>query len=88
MYFIKTTFPSIINYLNKIIIKHCFFSVVEPEPDFFAGAEAGEKAPDPGCCYVTSGFYWGKVETILINFSHILTKYTSIVKKIVCERCE
>ena len=25
-------------------------SVVEPEPDFLAGARAGEKAPAPGCC--------------------------------------
>ena len=25
-------------------------SVVEPEPDFLAGAGAGEKAPAPGCC--------------------------------------
>ena len=24
-------------------------SVVEPEPDFFAGAEAGEKEPAPAC---------------------------------------
>ena len=24
-------------------------SVVEPEPDFLAGARAGEKAPAPGC---------------------------------------
>ena len=27
-------------------------SFVEPEPDFFAGAGAGEKAPAPGCCCV------------------------------------
>ena len=25
-------------------------SVVEPEPDFLAGAGASEKAPAPGCC--------------------------------------
>ena len=25
-------------------------SVVEPEPDFLAGAGAVEKAPAPGCC--------------------------------------
>ena len=25
-------------------------SVVELEPDFLAGAGAGEKAPAPGCC--------------------------------------
>ena len=27
-------------------------SVMVPEPDFFAGAEAGEKEPAPACCYV------------------------------------
>ena len=27
-------------------------SVVEPEPDFLAGAGAGEKALAPGCCYL------------------------------------
>ena len=25
---------------------------MEPEPDFFAGAEAGEKEPAPACCCV------------------------------------
>ena len=28
----------------------CTVSVVEPEPDFLAGAGAGEKAPAPSCC--------------------------------------
>ena len=27
-------------------------SVVEPEPDFLAGAGAGQKAPALGCCYL------------------------------------
>ena len=27
-----------------------YYSVVEPETDFLAGAGAGEKAPVPGCC--------------------------------------
>ena len=27
-------------------------SVVEPEPDFFAGAGAGEMEPAPACCYM------------------------------------
>ena len=27
-------------------------SVVKPEPDYFAEAGAGEKAPTLGCCYV------------------------------------
>ena len=30
-------------------------SVVEPAPDFLAGAGAGEKAPARGCCYLARG---------------------------------
>ena len=56
-------------------------SVVEPEPDFLAGAGAGEKTPAPDCCYVTKGYCGGKVVTILIKFSHILTIYTQIERE-------
>ena len=56
-------------------------SVVELEPDFLAGAGAGEKAPAPGCCCVTWGFCGGKVAIILIKFSHILIMYTLIDRK-------
>ena len=41
------------------------------EPDFFAGAGAGEKAPAPGYCGVGLVYCGGKVATILIKFSHI-----------------
>ena len=46
-------------------------SVMEPEPDFFDGAEAGEKASAPGCCCVAWGYCGGKVATnlqILVKF--------------------
>ena len=36
-------------------LEHIIFtgtSVVEPEPDFLAGAGAGEKKPATACCYV------------------------------------
>ena len=56
---------------------HCY-SVVEPEPDFFAGAGAGEKAPVPGSYCVAQGYCDGKVAIILVKFSHILTIYTQI----------
>ena len=40
--------------LVKETVRALLFSVVEPEPDFIAGAGAGEKAraldPAPGCC--------------------------------------
>ena len=38
---------------------------MEPEPDFLAGAGAGEKAPDsaPGCCFLAKGYCGGKVAT-------------------------
>ena len=40
--------PSAIHPFLRIIV----VSVVEPEPDFFAEARAGKKAPAPGCCCV------------------------------------
>ena len=51
---------------------------MEPEPDFFAGDGAGEKAPAPGFCCVAYGVCGGKVAKILIKFSYILTIYTQI----------
>ena len=55
---------------------------MESEPNFFAGAGAGEIAPAPGCCCVAQGTYCGgKVPTILIKLSHILTIYTQIERK-------
>ena len=45
------------------------------EPDYFAGAGAGKKAPAPGCWCVALGYCGGKVATILINVSHFLTIY-------------
>ena len=50
------------------------------EPDFFARAGAGEKAPAPGCCCVVLGYCGGKVVTILIKFN-ILTIYTQLERK-------
>ena len=35
---------------SRILVGTVMNSVVEPEPDFLAGAGAGEKAPAPGCC--------------------------------------
>ena len=46
-------------------------SVLEQEPDFFAGARAVEKAPALGCC-LAQRFFSGKVATFLIKFSHII----------------
>ena len=54
---------------------------MEPEPDFFAGDGAGEKAPAPGFCCVAYGVCGGKVAKILIKFSYILTIYTQIERK-------
>ena len=44
-----STIISKIAVYDKKYARH-FSSVVEPEPDFFAGA--GEKALSPGCCCV------------------------------------
>ena len=52
-----------------------------PEPDFFAGAGAGEKAPAPDCYGVALGYCSGKVATILIKFGHFLTIFKKIVGK-------
>ena len=45
-----------------------------PEPDFLAGAGAGEKAP-------ALPLRLHKVATIFVKFSHILTIYTQIERK-------
>ena len=55
-------------------------SVLEPEPDFFAGARAVEKAPALGCC-LAQRFFSGKVATFLIKFSHIISIYTHFERK-------
>ena len=55
-------------------------SVVEPEPDFLAGAGAGEKARLRAVA-VWQGYCGGKVAKILVKFSHISTIYTQIERK-------
>ena len=52
MFFYLYSVPISLNYSR---------SVVEPEPDFLAGAVAGEKAPAPGCCCLASGYCGVKV---------------------------
>ena len=55
---------------------------MEPEPDFLAGAGAGEKAPAPGCCCLAVGYCGGKVLTTYpVKFSYISTIYTQIERK-------
>ena len=49
-------------------------SVVEPEPDFFAGTGAGENEPAPGCCCVLT---WQSCDNS-DNFSQIITIVTKI----------
>ena len=54
---------------------------MEPEPDFLAGAGAGEKGPAPGCCRLAKGYCGGKVATILVKFSYISIFYNLYLHK-------
>ena len=46
----SSSFSSAVIFFHYHTIRYTVDSVVEPEPDFLAGAGAGEKAPAPGCC--------------------------------------
>ena len=57
-----------------VLCQSVLWSQSRPEPDFLAGAGAGEKAP-------ALPLRLHKVATIFVKFSHILTIYTQIERK-------